>query len=436
MLLFFAAWAVYNLNCRPITSGDTIPAALLPLRVVLDGTLTFDRYADGLARLYNGGAYFLHRENGHFYSRYPIAIPLLLTPAYAPLRLVPGIRDWPLPRLLVLARVFEKIWASLIAAASVTFLFLLLRRLTEANYAVLLALIFGFATSTWSISSQALWQHGMSQLTIILSLLFVERFLESGSWRSCAGAGLVAALSVAVRPTNVLFFVISSLVLLVFTKDRRKVFMCYSAFGGFCGCALALYNLWLFGSLGGGYADEPLGGALLAGLLGLSFSPSHGFFLYSPILLFGFAGIFSRFRSAPGRSKAVFLISLGFFFSLLALYANYALWWGGACYGPRYMTDAIPAMVLLLVPVLPYLRRSRLVKAAFAGALAFSFAVQVVGAFSYPLGERPGQALWDWKHNPIVRNASAGLYLHGYRVLWDYAHGRHPDFRKYGLRIE
>ena len=71
LALFLAAWTVYNLNCRPITSGDTAPAALLPFAVVLDGTLTFDRYAAGLSILYDGHAFFLRERNGHSYSRYP-----------------------------------------------------------------------------------------------------------------------------------------------------------------------------------------------------------------------------------------------------------------------------------------------------------------------------------------------------------------------------
>jgi hypothetical protein len=135
LALFLAAWAVYNLNCRPITSGDTVPAALLPFAVVLDGTLNFDRYAEGMAHLYYNNPYFLRYKDGHAYSRYPIVVPLLITPAYLPLRLVAGIRDWPLSKLIVLARVLEKIWASAIAAASVAALWVLLRRLTERKYA-------------------------------------------------------------------------------------------------------------------------------------------------------------------------------------------------------------------------------------------------------------------------------------------------------------
>ena len=436
LVLFLAAWTVYNLNCRPISSGDTAPAALLPILVVLDGTLTFDRYADGLSSLYDGHAFFLRERNGHAYSRYPIVVPLLISPAYLPLRLVPGIRDWPLSKLIVLARVLEKIWASAIAAAAVAALFVLLGRLTERKYALLLALVFGFATSTWSTSSQALWQHGMTQLTIILSLLSMHSFLADGSRRACALAGLFAALGFGVRPTNVLFFAISCVVLLILSRDRRTILTSFGGFGLLMGSGLAFYNLRVFGTLTGGYADESFGGSFLAGLAGVTFSPSHGLFIYSPVVLFAVAGGVLCLRPAAIPSRAIFAISACFFCSLLLLYAHYSVWWGGTCYGPRYMTDVIPAAVLLMTPLLPLLKRSRLARSAFASAAVLSLAVQLVGVFCYAPSERPERPLWDWKRNPIVTNASAGVYAQGYSVLWDYIRGRQPDYRERRLRVD
>jgi hypothetical protein len=339
-------------------------------------------------------------------------------------------------KVIVLARVLEKIWASAIAAASVAALWVLLGRLTERKYALLLALVFGFATNTWSTSSQALWQHGMTQLTIILSLLFMERFLAGGSRRACAMAGLFAALSVGVRPTNALFFAIACIVLLILSRDRRAVLASFGGFGLLMGGGLAYYNFSVFGRLTGGYAEVVFGGAFLGGLASLTLSPSHGLLVFSPVVLFAFAGMLRRLGPAAAPSRAVFVISACFFLSLLLLYADFPVWWGGDCYGPRYVTDAIPAAVILMAPLLPLLKRSRLARSAFAAAAVFSLAVQLVGVFSYPLGERPDRPFWDWKGNPIVSNASAGVYTKGYGVLWDYLRGRQPDFHKRGLRVQ
>jgi len=43
--LFLAAFFIYNLNLRPIPSGDTSPAALLPFAIWSEHTITFDRFA-------------------------------------------------------------------------------------------------------------------------------------------------------------------------------------------------------------------------------------------------------------------------------------------------------------------------------------------------------------------------------------------------------
>jgi hypothetical protein len=431
--LFLAAFLLYNLNCRPIPSGDTAPAALLPLQVVLHGSVELDAWRPYLASAYGGNALFLHARNGHYYSGYPIVQPLLLTPLYTPLLLVPQIRAWPVPTLVLLARMLEKLMASLIAAASVAFLFLLLLRLTTPRRALLLAAVYAFATNVWSTSSQALWQHGASQLAIVGSLLCLAIFQKRAGWRSAAGAGLFAALSVAMRPSDVLFFAASCAVLLWFHR-RTLLLAWYAGFGALIGGSLALYNLGTFGHLRGGY-PEAFEGAFWPGLAGLTVSPSHGLFLYSPILLFALAGAyFCRRRSSP-----LLLIALLFFLAHLLLYAKWPLWWGGDCYGPRLLADALPALVLLILPALSWVGRHRALKAAFVATLVFSVAVQLIGVFSFPLGYRPSDSLWDWSRCPIVMSARQGPMLAPYRVVagWanDLLHGRRPDTEHTGLLI-
>ncbi len=431
--LFLAAFFLYNLNCRPIPSGDTAAAALLPLQVVLHGSIEMDDWQPALARAYGGHADFLHLRNGHYYAGYPIAQPVLLIPLYTPLLLVPGLRAWPVPALILLARVIEKLMASLIAAASVACLFLLLRRLTGHRRALLLAAVYAFATNVWATSSQALWQHGASQLAIIASLLCLAIFQARPGWRAAAGAGLFAALSVAVRPTGALFLAASCAVVL--WRDRRFYLLAwYAGLGALAGAALALYNMWMFGRLGGGYAAL-LNGAFWPGLAGVTVSPSHGLFLYSPVLLFAMAGaIFCRRHSSP-----VFAIAVLFSLEQLLFWAKWEFWWGGDCYGSRMLADALPAMVLLILPALDWIGRHRAQRAAFAASLVFSVVVQLVGAFSYPLGLRSAEPLWDWSRCPILVCARQGPMLANYRVIagWanDLLHGRRPDTEHTGLLI-
>jgi hypothetical protein len=429
--LFLGAFFVFNLNCRPIPSGDTIGAALLPLRIVLEETVTLDPYADALARVYDGNAYFLHWKDGHAYSAYPVAQSLLLSPLYLPAAWLPGVRRWRPEPIFLLARALEKVMASLIAAASAAFLFLLLRRLMSSRRALLLAAVYAFATNTWATSSQALWQHGPSQLAMVLSLLCLQAFLDGrGKPWTAAGAGLFAALSPALRPTDVLFFAVSAAVLGVLAR-RAGLLRWYALFGVLCGGAVAAYNLWLFGNLRGGYG-QPLAAPFWTGVAGLVLSPSHGLLVFSPVLAFAVVGAWRWLRERPARGREVYLIALLFPLAHLLACARWWSWWGGACYGPRMMADTLPCLVLLLGPALDAIGRRRPARTAFAAALVFSVAVQVVGVFFYPSGAGRDEALWDWRRCPIVENARAGPARAHYAALalWgrQLLSGQRPDW--------
>jgi hypothetical protein len=447
LAFFLAAFLVYNLNLRPISSGDTAPAALLPLAVWLDGTITFDRWAPWLDQRYPLGAGFLAKRGAHYYSQYPILQPVLLLPLYSPLALVPGLREWPLERLLLLARVLEKLAASLIAACAVALFFCLVRRFTGPRHSLWLALLFAFATSTWSISSQALWQHGMGQLLIILSLLGLDRCLSGEGGRAAwVAAGLAAALSAGVRPTNVVFVAACCAVLLV--ARRWKALASYLLFGAVVGAAVAAHNLAVFGRLSGGYGID-LSGNLLEGLAGLLFSPSRGLFVYSPVFLFLLPAACLWLRRGAARGAGVIAIAALFSVAHVLVHAAWPVWWAGDCYGPRFLSEALPCLTLLLILALEWLEQSRPARAAFVALVAFSVFAQFVGAFSYPAGDwhatpepvsRRPERFWDWKDNPVRRDFSAGVNLKGYRLLIELvaarAEGRPPDWEKLDLHIQ
>ena len=67
----------------------------------------------------------------------------------------------------------EKLAASFVTALSASLLFLALRRRTTMSNAVLLTVAYAFGTSTWVISSQALWQHGVAQLLVTGAILLL-----------------------------------------------------------------------------------------------------------------------------------------------------------------------------------------------------------------------------------------------------------------------
>lgn len=416
------------MNLRPIPSGDTAPAALLPLSLVSAHTLVLDRFAawyQGTRQL--NAAWFTRAADGHYYSSFPIALPLVITPLYAPLAAL-DIRQMPIDRVVLLARITEKISASLIAALSVVAFLALAGKLTDSKSAWMLTAVYAFGSPTWSISSQALWQHGASELVLILALLFLIRETEDPAHlRFAALAGWCAGFGVAIRLSNAFpCMVMAAYAGLSPWRPRSKV-----AFA--CGAALPvaatlIYNVRIFGNVVGTYpAGWLLQGSPLDAVAGLLFSPSRGLLIFCPVFLFSAIGIYLWFRAGRKLYAPIYVVCLVIVAGHFLTLARYRLWWGGFSYGPRLLTDVIPCLVILMIPIVRLVEASRLWKSAFAATLAFSILVQAIGVFCYPNGhwdssprsvDRYQERIWDWRDNQIVRSASAGPVWAPYKLGW------------------
>ena len=64
------------------------------------------------------------------------------------------------------------------------------------------ALVYAFATSTWSVSSQALWQHGTVELLLILMIYLVIRNERERSRNTIIFLGLLSGLFLFNRPPD------------------------------------------------------------------------------------------------------------------------------------------------------------------------------------------------------------------------------------------
>ena len=202
-----------------------------------------------------------------------------------------------------------------------------------------------------------------------------------------------------------------------------------------------VWNFYYFGSLTGGYARY--GSSLhrftfkqfLDSTLGLLLSPSRGLLIFSPIVLYAIPGLF-QLSKPPHRQDEQLVICLGMSSSLLLLsYSFYEIWWGGHCYGPRFMTD--------ILPILGYGLNYSLVSACkrrgefwgatprfsllFSVLVLFSVFTQTVGAFGLATGaagrtaptpnfwneipiDMNQEKLWNWQDNQIRRHTSSVIH--------------------------
>lgn len=423
--LFVLSLVTYNLNLRWKPYGDTVPATLLPFAVLLDHTVTLDRYAGWYAERLTGETYWFTSSRGHVYSSYPIAAALLVTPLYVPPVILFRVHEWPVDRVVAAAEGMEKLVASLVAALSVAVYYAFLRRLVGVRAALLLTLLFAFGTETWAISSQALWQHGPGVLLLVGSLYFFHA--AATGQRPVAGpllAGLLAGLSAAVRPTNALFL-LACVAAMLLARWRPRQLLLYLVCPLLIGAAVAGYNLYVFGQIRGYYVHS-FSGDFLTGLAGLLVSPSRGLFVFTPVVLFVPLGVWAHFRGGQVLCPPVYTASLLFVAAQVLLLSGWFMWHGGFCYGPRLLTELFPCLLVLLAPALDLVSRRVWLKVAFAFMGLLSVGVQAVGAFCYPKGEWDAlpvpahedvSRFWNWKDNQIVRTLRGGPDLEPYRRL-------------------
>lgn len=394
--LVLLAFIVYNLNLRSITSYDTYPTRLLPVAILTGFQLHLDQFPFLLEDRFpsptkNPATSFMTFRRGHWRSRYPVMPALLATPVYAPAVML-GVHRGPaiggLARVEVVATLLSKIAASLAIALSVALMFLTLTAFVERRAATMLALIYAFATSSWSVSSQGLWQAAFSQPALALALLALVRARERDEARWIAVAGWALAVSVACRPPMGLV----ALVLTVYVlRHHRPSFSRFVVGPVVIGALLVTYNLYYFGVLSGGYRElagsyslSPAGFWLA--LRGLLISPNRGLLVFSPILAGSFAGAWLGFARRGPVCDALLAYVAAATIGAIMQYATFSVWHGAFGFSYRLLAELLPMLVLLLVPVWESLVASPIRRAVTATVVAYSVFVQVIGTFYYPCG--------------------------------------------------
>jgi hypothetical protein len=416
LLIGLCCFVVYNANLRSISAGDTYPARYLPFAILQYHTIFLDPVARVAAQGRSDTAFWMvPRPDGHMFSLYPVVVPVLIAPLYIPAVGYLHLRGWTDARLDHVAKVMEKLSASFLAALSASLLYLLLRRRARPPIALLLTLAYAFGTSTWVLSSQALWQLGMAEVLVIGALLpltapcTVPRTLA---------AGLLLGLIAGNRPPDAILAALLGACGLVWAGWRRAPLLAAAA--ALPLALVLLYNFHVAGNVGGGYGLIDRGRFfhydLLPGVGGLLVSPTRGLLVFSPFLLF--LVLAGRHLPRSGEERGLTLaMSVGVAIQLL-LYAK-TDWRGGQSWGPRYMTDILPLLMWMLVPVVASLRGVG--RASFLIAVCVAVAMEAIGAFSYsgsidiPIyaGDRAGQqdmhAAWRWRNAPFIASLGRGL---------------------------
>ncbi len=392
--IYFLTLAVYLVNGRSIAFVDTGPARHLALSLIRDHDLDLNEVRPFLDVLELG--YTTKEVDGDRVSYYPVGTAFLAAPFYA-VGLLFGLEADQLDGLAKLEK-----WAAANLGAILAVLFwVLLKRRTAAGPAIriFVLLAFAFGSPNWVLNSQGLWQHIPLQIFIVLALLMLPQSLavRGATWR-LAWCGVLLGLAGFMRPTG--FILIPVWGLYLFFKSFPKA-MAFGAGAVVGALPQILYNFTYIRDEKSGYFNLIFKGGyfedlrIIDNLLALLFSPSRGLFIFCPFLLLLAPWLIRKMRRPQFVLAVPPLLLTMSASAIFCIYLVFQIWWAGWCYGPRFMSDIMPFLCLLLVPPLRFLCTRRPAFAIPTVALAaitliWAIGLQVVGAFRYDGG-------WDGK---------------------------------------
>jgi len=376
-------------------------------------------------------------DGGRLYGLYPASISLLAMSVVAPMEAflqagyplwkpwtdrvpIPLIRNFLAGDFRHATELTEKVVASVFTAlATVVIYRTALTWLTPA-FALAHAFLFAFGTLAFSLVSRALWHHGPSILLNAVAVWLLSR--EKIDRRSGIALGAVLTAAFFIRPTNA---VPAALIGLLYLFLLRLPVWWLAAGIVPISCLFVAINIAMYGqaissyfrvnvpgvstgAIHGMFLHGAYGEAILSNLI----SPARGLFVYMPFLLVLLIPSLWKRPVSPlyGRQRPWFAAIFGLH---LVLVSGYTDWWSGFSYGPRYLSDLLPYLLYLWLPVWGWAAEDRVRKILVALTVGIAFFIHFRGATaiavhhwnSTPVSINQDQRrLWDWRDAPFLRS--------------------------------
>jgi hypothetical protein len=374
-------------------------------------TFTLDHFAfpkSDIGVHATGVLYQLHEANGHVYYIMPQGSSILSAPFVGlaeTFGLTPVNPDGSYNEKQE-ARLQHALAAFLMAALGWLF-YCAARLLLPVPASLAVALGGSLGTQIWSTASRGMWAHTWNSLLWGLVAWLLLRAAARETKPQPVLLATILSWAYFTRPTSAVGIIAVSVYVLWF---YRAALVPYAATGG---AWLALFLYWSRSHFGAffpeyyqaGRLDFSVFGTALAGHL---ISPGRGLLVYVPASLFVVYLLARRWRELPHKALAV--LALACIGGQLFTASAYPHWWGGNSFGPRFLTDLTPWLVLLAILCLAAQRRRRVELAAGLLLLALSIFINGRGALSWQT--------WYW--NSVPDNINTNPHR-----LWDW---RQPQF--------
>lgn len=418
LVLFVLVSIVYNTVSRMTMSGDTNPAAFLPLAIIFHQTLFFDAFVG--AGLGPNVAYAFPEVNGHFVSLFPIVTPILITPVYLVSTIIYTVFGIPFDQMSIM--ILAKTCATIIAALSVVFVYCAGKELFPKKIALVTALVYAFATSTWSVSSQALWQHGTVELLLIMMIYLIIKNERVQERKNVIFLGLLSGLFVFNRPPDSVLLL--PVIGYVVWYERQNL-AAYTVSAAATGLPFFLYNFTIFGNVFGGYRQNldffSFGLSSIGNFFGLLIAPNVGLLVFSPVLIFSVYGYLKRDRVKNDRVRQVLFVFGPVIILEILVYSFFGLWETSVAYsyGQRFLTGLVPVLAIYVGIAFSDLfasgietSRLQAVRYGIVLLVVVSVIIQATGVFLYPLcpdRSTSSERTWDWDHPIVIESWQCGL---------------------------
>lgn len=325
------------------TRSDPELGLLVSQALIEHGTVRLDAYTAGddapLSRYSTFGE--IKNTNGHTYYVFPLGTSVFAVP-FVGLANLWGL-DMTVP---------EDNYAvqNLLSALSCALIFGIVYQL--AQYYLPVAPSLGIATASVLGSSlvstlgTAFWNSNLAITFVLLALLLIARRHRLRVRPNPYLLGGLLFGAYFCRPSTATFII--TVLAYVLVEDRWLLARTAGAAGGllfaFMIASWLEYSQWLPDYYSA--AKLSLHKTPPAYLLyGLFLSPSRGLLVFSPFLIVVLAALVWRLRDL--RRERLVILSLAWIGLHVLVISRSTRWWGGHGYGPRLLTDLLPAFILL-----------------------------------------------------------------------------------------
>ncbi|MFT5193393.1 MAG: hypothetical protein ACI9EW_000995 [Cellvibrionaceae bacterium] len=330
------------------TGSDAHFSLLVSQAIIEHGTLQLDAYLPEVQEQLSQFAYQLQPNNEHTYYAFPIGTSVLMLPFVGLVNLFGFDMAQTADNYLL---------QNLLSAAICAALFLALYQLCTCyinhTQALLITLITMLGSTLISTLATALWSLDLTVLCLTLALLLMCRHAtDKTKPPNPYLLGFLLFAAFFCRPTSAIFILIAFGYLwrharptLWPTATTAAILLALFLLANFIELGVLIPPYYLPQRLGEGQADLPVF-SLFQRLNGLLLSPSRGFFSFTPWAIVVLVGcvIFGR---KLAHQHPWFRLSIIWWVAQLAVVSQFPHWWGGYSFGPRLLTDSLPAVVLL-----------------------------------------------------------------------------------------